>query len=302
MARRKEDGQFWESTRLNNATYQYYYRRLFGLSISCFEYNNLPESVDERFMELALFADGNALFFEDPALGYLCLRSANVGPLNVYGIPTQRHAYASNGYNAERTEKDSVIIYDNYERWPIQPAVAMYAYRLYIIERAIDTNVNAQRTPLLIQCEEEERLSFVNLMKQYEGNIPFIFASRGLNVEGVKVFPTDAKYVGKDLQELKQQVWNEALTMIGIANANFVKRERLLSDEVARSMGGVIASRYSRLESRRQAIEHINDMFGLNIEVNFRDTTEEYRQIAIDTAQIDMSDVKGGGDNEQVHN
>lgn len=301
MARRKEDGQFWESTRLNNATYQYYYRRLFGLSISCFEYNNLPESVDERFMELALFADGNALFFEDPALGYLCLRSANVGPLNVYGIPTQRHAYASNGYNAERTEKDSVIIYDNYERWPIQPAVAMYAYRLYIIERAIDTNVNAQRTPLLIQCQEEERLTFVNLMKQYEGNIPFIFAEKGLAVDGIKVFPTEAPYVGKDLQELKQQVWNEALTMIGIANANFVKRERLLSDEVARSMGGVIASRYSRLESRRQAIEKINDMFGLKIEVDFRDTTDEYRQIAIDTAQIDMSDVRGG-DNEQVHN
>ena len=298
MARRKDDGQFWESTRLNNATYQYYYRRLFGLSISCFEYKNLPETVDERFMELALFADGNALFFEDPALGYLCLRSANVGPLNVYGIPTQRHAYASNGYNAERTEKDSVIIYDNYERWPIQPAVAMYAYRLYIIERAIDTNVNAQRTPLLIQCNEEERLSFVNLMKQYEGNIPFIFADKGFGQDAVKVFPTDAKYVGKDLQELKQQVWNEALTMIGIANANFVKRERLLSDEVARSMGGVIASRYSRLESRRQSIELINDMFGLDIEVDFRDTTDDYRQIAIDTAQIDMSDVRGGEKNE----
>lgn len=300
MAKR-QDGQFWESTRLNNATYQYYYRRLFGLSISCFEYKNLPESVDERFMELALFADGNALFFEDPAMGHLCLRSANVGPLNVYGIPMQRHAYASNGYNADRTEKDSVIIYDNYERWPLQPAVAMYAYRLYIIERAIDTNVNAQRTPLLIQCDEEERLSFVNLMKQYEGNIPFIFATRGLNIEGVKVFPTDAKYVGKDLQELKQQIWNEALTMIGIANANFVKRERLLSDEVARSMGGVIASRYSRLESRRDAVDKINDMFGLNIEVNFRDTTDEYRQIAMDTAQIDMSDVRGDA-NEQVHN
>ena len=130
-------------------------------------------------------------------------------------------------------------------------------------------------------------------MKQYEGNIPFIFANRGLNVDGVKIFPTDAKYVGKDLQELKQQVWNEALTMIGIANANFVKRERLLSDEVARSMGGVIASRYSRLESRRQAIDKINNMFGLNIEVDFRDTTDDYRQIAIDTAQIDMSDVRG---------
>lgn len=291
---KKQDAQFWESTRLNNATYQYYYRRLFGLCISCFEYKNLPETVDERFMELALFADGNALFFEDPAMGHLCLRSANVGPLNVYGIPTQRHAYASNGYNAYRDEKDSVIIYDNYERWPLQPVVAMYAYRLYIIERAIDTNVNAQRTPLLIQCEEEERLSFVNLMKQYEGNIPFIFTTRGLNVDGVKIFPTDAKYVGKDLQELKQQIWNEALTMIGIANANFVKRERLLSDEVARSMGGVIASRYSRLESRKQAIDKINDMFGLDIEVNFRDTTDEYRQIAIDKAQIDTGDVKGG--------
>lgn len=299
MGRKREDGAFWESARLNNATYQYYYRRLFGLAISCFEYKNLPETVDERFMELALFADGHALFFKDPVLGFLCLRSADVGPLNVYNIPTIRSAYASNGYTARRTEQDSVIIYDNYERFPIQPAISMYAYRLYIIERAIDTNVNAQRTPLMIGCSEEERLSFVNLLKQYEGNVPFIYVDKGMNIDGIKVLQTDSKYVAKDLQELKQQVWNEALTMLGIANANFVKRERLLSDEVARSMGGVIASRYSRVQSRRESIDKINKMFGLNIEVDFRDTTEEYVSISQNFAKIDEGTVRTGGENNE---
>ena len=40
-------------------------------------------------------------------------------------------------------------------------------------------------------------------------------------------------------------------------------------------MGGVIASRYSRLEMRRQAADAINRMFNLNIEVDYRD---DFRQ------------------------
>ena len=49
----------------------------------------------------------------------------------------------------------------------------------------------------------------------------------------------------------------------------------MVTDEVVRNMGGVIASRYSRLDSRRKAVEEINNMFGLNIEVNYK---EDYRE------------------------
>ena len=50
----------------------------------------------------------------------------------------------------------------------------------------------------------------------------------------------------------------------------------MISDEVLRNQGGTIASRYSRLNARRQSADQINKMFGLNIEVNFR---EDYREV-----------------------
>ena len=49
----------------------------------------------------------------------------------------------------------------------------------------------------------------------------------------------------------------------------------MITDEVQRNQGGTIASRYSRLESRRQAAEKINDMFGTNITVSYREDPEK---------------------------
>ena len=115
-----------------------------------------------------------------------------------------------------------------------------------------------------------------NLYKQYEGNEPFIFGNKALNTKGLSVLKTDAPYVADKLYQLKTQIWNEALTYLGISNTNIVKKERMISDEVTRNMGGVIASRYSRLEARRQAAEQINKMFGTNIEVDYR---EDFREL-----------------------
>ena len=52
----------------------------------------------------------------------------------------------------------------------------------------------------------------------------------------------------------------------------FRKKERLISDEVSRSMGGTMANRFSVLESRKQACDQINRMFPeLNISVEFNE-------------------------------
>ena len=111
---RRNESNFWQSARMNNTTFLQYYNRLTELAISMFEWKNLPESVDPRFLELALFADGMAIFFEDEVMGYLALRTMIGGRLNVYQIPTDRRAYASNGYNRELNEDNSVIIFNSF--------------------------------------------------------------------------------------------------------------------------------------------------------------------------------------------
>lgn len=272
----RKDTNFWESAKLNNATYIQYYNRLTELAISMFEWKNLPDTIDPRFLELTLFATGQAVFFKDEVLDYLALRCIIGGQFDVYRIPTQRTAFADNGYTrSDLNPSNSVIIYNNMIHTNSKLDVEMFAKRLYNLDRAIDVNANAQKTPVLIQCDESQRLSMLNLYKKYEGNEPFIFGNKALDTNGIKVLQTGAPYVADQLYQLKTQLWNEALTYLGISNLNVVKKERLISDEVTRNVGGVIASRYSRLNERRKAAEQINKLFGLNIEVDFRDDFRE---------------------------
>lgn len=288
MKKRKHSSKnFWESNYMNNITYMQYYNRLTELSISMFEWKNLPPTVDPRFLELTLFSDGMAVFFKDPVLNELALQCMISGPLDVYRIPKNRTAFASNGYRMELTEKNSVIIFNNMLHTNSILDVEMFSKRLYNLDRAIDVNANAQKTPILIQCTENERLTMKNLYEQYDGNQPFIFGDKALNTVGIKVLKTDAPYVADKLYELKTQIWNEALTYLGISNTNIMKKERMITDEVQRNQGGVIASRYSRLDSRKQACKKINEMFNLNIDVDYREDYQIYD---------DLVDEKGGDD------
>ncbi len=277
MARRKRGGgEFWESSAMNNVTFRHYYNRLTELAISMFEWKNLPETVDARFLETVLFSNGVAVFFKDDVVGELALRVALGGDFDVYGIPKVRRAYGVNGYNNMLNEKDSVLIYNNYLHSDSRADIEMFAKRLYNLDRAIDVNANAQKTPVLIKCDESQRLTMKNLYQQFDGNMPFIFGDKNLNANGLSVLKTDAPYVADKLYDLKTQIWNEALTYLGISNINIQKKERLITDEVTRNQGGTIASRYSRLQSRREAVDKINEMFDLNIEVNYR---EDFQQV-----------------------
>ena len=275
MGRRKRDREFWESADLNNASYIQYYDRLTELSISMFEWRNLPDTVDPRFLELTLFANGMAVFFKDEVEDFLALQCAISGPLNVYRIPIRRRAYAVNGYNRELDDKNSVIIYNNMLHKNSMLDVRMFARELYNLDRAISVNANAQKTPILIRCDENQRLTLENLYMDYDGNKPVIYGDKGLNPNALSVLKTDAPYVADKLYTLKTQKWNEALTYLGISNVNITKRERLITDEVTRNQGGTIASRYSRLQSRRMACEQINKMFGLNVQCDYREDFQE---------------------------
>lgn len=293
MGRRKTN--FEESLSMNNYTYMQYAYRLMELSISMFEWKNLPEGIDERFLEMVLFTDGHAVFFKDDELGdYLALQCLINGKLNVYRIPVKRRAFAVNGYQKQLTDKDSVIIFNNMLHTNSWLDVKMFAKRLYNLDRIIDVNANAQKTPILIKGNEQQRLTLTNLYKEYDGNAPVIFADKSLDMNSLQVLLTQAPYVADKIYQLKTQIWNEALTYLGISNVSFQKRERMVSDEVTRSQGGTVASRYSRLNARRQACEQINKMFGLNIECDFREDyqfSEEVMDFTKDKQSGEMGNI-----------
>lgn len=270
--KKKKNQSFHNTLMANGATYVQYYNRLMELSMSMFEWKNLPDTVDERYLELGLFSSGCMVFFKDDVIGELALNMTYQGGFDIYGEPTRRRAYSR--YNQFQTTLDkdnSVIIWNNMLRTNSALDVQMFAYRLYNLDRIVDINANAQKTPVLITCDEKQKLTMKNLYLQYEGNYPVIFGDSNLDIKSLSVLKTDAPFVSDKIYDLKVKIWNEALTYLGISNINTAKKERMITDEVIRNQGGTIASRYSRLESRRRAVKKINKMFGLNITVDYRE-------------------------------
>lgn len=281
--RRRKRTYFEESAYFNKETYNYYRDRLIELAISAFEWLNLPDSIDSRFLEMELLKLGWVLFFKEEDLAgtvrgkapYFVMDCAIGGQLDIYRVPITRRAYAVNGFSRNFTNQDSVIIYNNMLRRNTYPTLKMYARRLAVLDRIIDVNANAQKTPVLVKGSEEQKLTLLNVYKEWDGNSPVIFGDKGLANDILTVLRTDAPFIADKIYDLKSQYWNEALTFLGISNINTVKKERMITDEVTRNLGGTVFSRYSRLHERKEACKQINAMFGLNIDVTYREDFQE---------------------------
>lgn len=288
MKKKQESASLWFD---EITTFEYYLNALTEIATSIFRWEGLPETVDVRFLERCLFYQGQVLYFNDDIIGDLCLPFASSGGFDVYQNPIIRRAYASNGYSAYRNESDSVIIYNNYSRTNTYYAIRNFAKTLTDIDRSIWVNAKAQKTPILLRCKETQRLTLENAYAQYDGNKPVIYGEKDFDANSISAINTGAPFVADRLYQLKTQLWNEALTYLGVSNVNFVKKERLISDEVIRSQGGTIASRFGRLEARKQAAKKISSMFDKVVTVDYRDDYSELAQDTTDNSKFNL--VKG---------
>lgn len=287
MARKKNPVKNWNnfisneefnmSALDNKRSWVQYHDKLTELAVSMFEWKNLPDGIDPIFLERVLFFEGKILFFKEDVLNkFVVMRFNGSGNFDIYNVPINRQAYSTpNGFTANLTNENSVIIYNNMIRKPSTLDMQIFSKRLYEIDRTIDTNIKAQKTPILILCDEKQRLTLKNMYMQYDGNQPVIYGDKtSLNPNSLQVLQTGAPFLADNLMDLKNRIFNEALTYLGISNINTQKKERMITDEVTRNQGATIANRYSRLEARRRACQQINAMFGLNITCDFR---EDYR-------------------------
>lgn len=265
---------YWESYNMNRDTYHMYYTQLKDMCITLFEWTNLPETVNERFLENVLFENGQALFVNDDEFGFLGVPYTQSGQVNLYNEPTSFHA-VSTGYSKDFTPENAVVIYNNNLKEGNDLIVRLYAERLTEVERTIDVNIKGQKTPVLILSTEAQRLTLKNLYMQYDGNAPFIFGNKALDTDGFKVLKTDAPFVADKLINYKHSLWNECMTRFGLSNSNTDKKERLVEAEATSNIEQIEAFRNTMLVQRQVACDKINKLFNLNIGVRFRANVNE---------------------------
>ncbi len=265
---------FIDSMLVNNQTYIDYLERFKKIALSMFEWVNLPESMNQRYLEECLYYKGQAALLKDEKIGFINTQCCSNGQINIYGLPTALNCY-SFGYQADRklytgfkdenTEKDTcVLVMNTWERVPTAATLELFALRLYEAERTCDVNIKAQKTPVLIIVDESQRLTMENLYSQYDGNKPMIFGDKNQLQPGVlKAINTDAPYIADKVTEYKKEIWNEALTFLGINNMAVNKKERLVTDEANYNNELTNLNLQSFLIPRQEACKQFNELFGL---------------------------------------
>lgn len=262
---------------INDRTITDYFIRLMLIARSLFKYENLPNGMDEKWIERYLFSEGACLFYKDPTVGYMVAKIGETGPLNYYDEPTTLRPYATNYiYKGKEliNNVNCVIIRNNDEMLPTAPTLQIYAYDLTNIKRTQDTNIVNLKMPTIVRCSDKQKLSLKQTIAQRNDNEPVIWGDKNLDLSNVEVLDLKTTIVFDKLQIQKHAIWNECMTFLGINNANMDKRERLVDDEVQANNEQVKACEDVMLKAREDAIKRINEMFGLDIKVRRRNLSE----------------------------
>ena len=282
MRRSKENYEFKDALELNNATFNDYLYRFTRIALSMFEWVYLPKSMDARYLEKCLFYNGQAALLKDKTYGFINTKAAANGYVNIYGLPTKINCF-SYSYQSVRTlytglnenlseaqmeyqkNNECILVMNNEERLPTAGSLELFAWRLYNADRTCDVNITAQKTPVMIITDEKQRLTMMQMYNQYNGNMPFIFGDKNLLADGNKVeaLTTSAPYIVDKISEYKKEIWNEALTFLGINNIARDKKERLTENESNENNELVNLNLQAMLIPRMRACREFNEKFGL---------------------------------------
>ena len=277
MARNKKtkpnNREFIDTAYVNDQTYYDYLYRLKKIATSMFEWVNLPSSMNSRYIEETLYYLGTAALLWDDNYGFINTKWASAGEINIYGLPTKVNCYSYGyqdmrmlytGLNKTKDNKECIMVMNTWDRTPTCSTLELFALRLYEAERTCDVNIKAQKTPVMLVVNDSQRLTMKNLYSQYDGNEPFIFGDKdSLSADTLKAIKTDAPYIADKLMEYKKEIWNEALTFLGINNLSLEKKERLITDEASSNNEVINMNLQSYLVPRKEACKLFNEKFGL---------------------------------------
>lgn len=273
------------------------FQRLFNLSLNTFEWTGLPETCNERFLEMSLLLYGAAIIVEQEG-AYINLAFAQGANINVYGEPMNGYGYGLNGFNKEYNlyidgaeqssvvvdgiaqkgskKYDAVMCRDSRTAYPYVNYLLTAAQRLTRAMRTMDVISQNLKQPVIITCEESMVNSVKENLNQRGDNVSAIISSGKLPIDSFKVWdtkvnPDTLKVMWEHFERLDSQVKE----LMGINNlAQVDKKERLLVDEVNANNEATEESVEHRLVERQKFCERVNKAFGLEISVKLRQPVE----------------------------
>ncbi len=275
--------------------YMFYMTELQKICRSRFLYENVPDGIDTRFLEYSLYVNGTAcLFYDDMVEQYMSMKAIVQSGLNEYGLPYRFIGQGYNEYQKELTLDNAVLVLNNDLMLGDMPTVQMYAHILANFDTTVLMNSTTLRKPYMFLGDKKSEMTMRTIWKKILKFEPLFLSNKSYNAENIQVLDLlkGSGHYLKDCYEIKTNYFNEFLTHMGVSNVAQQKKERMLSDEVSRGMGGSLSFRNSPYECRSKAIDQFNEMFGESMTVDFNESITEI----VDDARQQVTGEETGGD------
>ena len=250
------------------------FTRLFAqysnLAIKRYKWNNLPKGIEEKWIEQALYKNGQVFFTEDKfqGAGLICLPCSTNGNYKVYGEPTQL-LVTGYGYTHTYGIDEGVRILDNDMIYPLVRQVYYYTRKLEDLEYAIARNIRQQNNPYIFSCTKDTEFSIKNVFNKIENREEAIYVDKQFNNgDGIGLEATDISrpYAVDKYRQEYYELEKELLTLLGL-NCIINKEGGMSATEL--NSNNMLIDMYLEmgLKKRQDAAKLINQKYGLNITV-----------------------------------
>lgn len=259
-----------------------------------FYYDNLPENLTSRTIELALLYRPNICFWYSKALDRVILCQYIFDNIfDEYMQPLSVNLLAFNGVHLANNVPwhDIVPIRDNVMGIPYIFPLIERVRKVETAEKTFDIVMLMLRFGVAFECESKESAQQLKaICKKVMDFEPAIFASKSKvldKIHNMDIHPTcDVNELFLTIQNMLKLTYNS----IGIYG-DVSKKERLLKDEVANQNEFVDITYHERLQARQHAIDEVNKKWGTNIVLReLKDDIKE-RNIEYEVEQEVRSDV-----------
>lgn len=261
-------------------------------TLSMFEWENLPETIPLRQLELLLQTVGYAFITKHKGKLYAFYGGLGGVP-DPYGYPTE-FVVSNPALNFSKTFKltEGVLIHNDDLDLGLMPM--MNRYNSMLVENDINMVMNGYntRTQRLITSTNDKTKQSAD--KYLEGIVKGEISSIGESAlfEGLKLHSvsgdggSNITSLIENQQYLKASLYNE----LGLSDNYNMKRERLTEGETEAGEDSNFTLVYNMYKNRVHAVEQINEMFETEIKVSFGSVWAKGRKEVIDDEVLETGE------------
>lgn len=251
-----------------------------NLAVSRLKWSGLPDTVDERLLNMGLYFYGHVAFFVHKTLGLIALPCNSGNKFNLLYQPIQVTAsghddsFLLSNINTSETHEFEFVRYTP-SGMPQAVGVMTLVARMVDILRSIDVLSQRMKRPYIITCEEKERMTILNVLKKIKDNEELILGLKdyGLGNKSINIAPTPGVTDFSCLWDSYKQYESRLYTILGIDNKGYDKKERLVVDEVNANNMVIQMADNVNLKEIRLGLSRVNKTFGTNITVDVDNKT-----------------------------